>query len=162
MRQLHSVLLTLATALLVGGLLVAAPTEAASAPPPAERVGPATKYQRQAFRATNRKREARDIRALGRNRCVQEWAVRQARKMANQQRMFHQDSGPVMRACGLSWYGENVAMGYPTGRAVVRGWMHSRGHRENILRRQYRLMGLAARKGDDGRWYAAQVFGRKG
>ena len=40
--------------------------------------------------------------------------------------------------------------------------MHStEGHRENILNREFRILGVAARKGDNGRWYAAQVFGRK-
>ncbi len=37
--------------------------------------------------------------------------------------------------------------------------MHSDGHRANILNRGYRVMGIAARKGADGRWYVAQVFG---
>jgi uncharacterized protein YkwD len=32
-----------------------------------------------------------------------------------------------------SWSGENIAAGYPTPTAVVRGWMSSDGHRANIL-----------------------------
>ncbi len=82
--------------------------------------------------------------------------------MARQDRMFHQDLRPILRQCGLSTVGENVAYGYRSGRSVVNdGWMHSEGHRRNILNRDFRLMGIGARKSDDGTWYAAQVFGRR-
>jgi len=58
--------------------------------------------------------------------------------------------------------GENIAMGYSSGRVVVnRGWMHSDGHRANILRREYRLMGIGAARDASGRWWASQVFGRR-
>jgi len=57
--------------------------------------------------------------------------------------------------------GENVAAGFPSGRSVViDGWMKSEDHRANILERRYRRMAIVARKGDDGRWYVSQVFGR--
>ena len=82
--------------------------------------------------------------------------------MAQQEQMFHQDLGAVMRDCKLNTAGENVAYGYGTGKSVVNdGWMNSEGHRANILNPSYRLMGIGARKGHNGRWYVAQVFGRK-
>jgi uncharacterized protein YkwD len=56
---------------------------------------------------------------------------------------------------------ENVAYGYDTGRKVVRGWMHSEGHRRNILNGKFRLLGMAVRRSDNGTPYAAQVFGRR-
>ncbi len=128
----------------------------------AQAAAPEHTYQRQAFAATNQQRDRHDRVQLRHQRCVQKYAVRQARRMARQERMFHQDLGRVLRACGLRMAGENVAYGYRSGRAVVNdGWMHSRGHRENILNPSYRLLGLGARRGDDGRWYAAQVFGRR-
>ena len=120
----------------------------------------AATYAGAAFRATNERRAAHDLRKLSRGDCLQSFARRQATRMANQHRMFHQDLGPVMRTCNLVAAGENVAYGYPSGRAVVRAWMHSPGHRANILSRTYRGMGLAARK-SNGVWYVAQVFGRR-
>jgi uncharacterized protein YkwD len=132
----------------------AAPAEAAA--PAAER------YQHQALDATNRARHHHDRAALRAQACVQRYAERQARRMARQDRMFHQDLGPVLRDCGLLIAGENVAMGYPSGRSVVNdGWMHSAGHRANILNPSYRLLGVGARRSADGTWYAAQVFGRR-
>ena len=41
------------------------------------------------------------------------------------------------------------------------GWMESKSHRENLLARKFRRMSVVARKGDDGRWYICQLFGKK-
>ena len=124
---------------------------------PAEQV-----YQRQAFVATNQNRDHRDRVVLRHQACVQRYAVRQARLMARQERMFHQDLVRVLRDCGLRLAGENVAYGFRSGRAVVdRGWMHSAEHRANILNPAYRLLGTGACRSADGTWYAAQVFGRR-
>ena len=41
------------------------------------------------------------------------------------------------------------------------GWMTSDGHRANILSSSFTIMGIGARKGHNGKWYVAQVFGRK-
>ncbi|MFB6264649.1 MAG: CAP domain-containing protein [Bradymonadaceae bacterium] len=38
--------------------------------------------------------------------------------------------------------GENVAAGHPNARLVHRGWMHSPGHRENILRESFDAVGF--------------------
>jgi uncharacterized protein YkwD len=119
------------------------------------------RYQKQARAVTNNKREAHDLVKLRYGKCVQRFAAKQARRMANQDRMFHQDLGPVMNRCHLNGAGENVAYGYPTGRKVVRAWMRSDGHRANILEPSYRILGMAMRRSDNGTPYAAQVFGRR-
>jgi uncharacterized protein YkwD len=122
----------------------------------------AASYGQTAFTTSNNQRVRYDRARLGKSDCLQRFAVKQAQRMANQTRMFHQELGPIQKACGVGWVGENVAMGYPSGwSVVVQGWMRSEGHRANILSRHYRLMAVAARKGDDGNWYASQVFGRK-
>ena len=120
------------------------------------------KYAQQAFTATNANRIHQGLRALGPSDCLKHAAVRQAKLMAQQEQMFHQDLNRVMRDCHLNTAGENVAYGFSTGRSVVNdGWMKSEGHRANILNPQFRLMGIGARKGHNGYWYVAQVFGRK-
>lgn len=141
----------------VSALLVTVTLSATSA----EAAGPATAYQRQAFVATNHQRVRHDRVELTKRACLTRLAVHQAKRMAARERIFHQDLGPVLRSCGLSMAGENVASGFRTGRSVVDdGWMHSSGHRANILEPRYRLMGIGARRGDDGAWYVSQVFGR--
>lgn len=130
--------------------------------PGAAHAGPAAEYAEQAVKATNAAREANDRRPLKVNECLRGFAVKQARAMAAAEEIYHQDLGAIMDACGLMTAGENVAYGYPTGKAVVnQGWMRSEGHRANILSRSFRLVAVAARRDDDGTWYAAQVFGRR-
>ncbi len=128
---------------------------------PAEARTPAGKYAHRAYKATNLEREAVGLKELAKQKCVKRAAVSQAKAMAAKNQMFHQDIAPLLGSCGLGLVGENVAYGYPTGRSVVvDGWMHSAGHKANILNPAYTVVGLAARKGSDGRWYVAQVFGR--
>ena len=143
-------------------LLLAAVVLVGTGAPPAHAQTRAGKYAQQAFTATNANRAHHGLRVLRANRCLKHAAVRQAKLMAQREQMFHQDIGKVMQDCGLSTVGENVAYGYPNGKSVVNdGWMNSEGHRANILNPSYRLIGIGARKGHNGRWYVAQVFGRK-
>ena len=143
--------------------LVLGPVAPGAGRPPATVAGAAeARYAMQGTRATNNAREDHGLRALRGNRCLKRFAVRQARRMATQESMYHQELGPIIEECGLASVGENVAYGYPTGRAVVwQGWMRSEGHRANILNRDFRLVAVAGRRSEDGTWYAAQVFGRR-
>jgi len=141
-------------------LAVLAATGTAAAPAQAQT--PEGRYAQQAFSATNAQRTDEGLPVLAKNKCVRRAAVRQATRMAQREQMFHQDLGAVLASCHLSAAGENVAAGYPSGTSVVNnGWMNSEGHRANILSPSFTLLGIGARKGHDGRWYVAQVFGRK-
>lgn len=53
---------------------------------------------------------------------------------------------------------ENIAMGQSTPREVVAGWMHSPGHRANILSGQYSRIGVAACVTPEGTIYWCQQF----
>ena len=143
------------------GLISAGPSGAVAPATEAERVT-AGKYGRGIFNATNKRRDENSLRAFRDSACLHEFAVRKARRMARVERMGdHSHPGPAMRKCNLAGWAENLAEGYPTGRAAVRGWMRSQGHRENILNRDLRLIAVAARQGRSGRWYAIQVFGTR-
>ena len=147
---------------LLAALTMLVATGAASAPAQARAKSPEGKYAQLAFTATNANRAHNGLKALKPSDCLKRAAVRQAKAMAQQEQMFHQDLGAVMRECKLNTAGENVAYCYGTGKSVVNdGWMNSEGHRANILNPSFRLMGIGARKGHDGRWYVAQVFGRR-
>ena len=75
-------------ALLVAVLLVPALDSSAVALTAAE------KYARSAFRATNVDRVEHEIDKVDRRECLRRLAVAQARKMANREEIFHQDSRP--------------------------------------------------------------------
>jgi uncharacterized protein YkwD len=53
---------------------------------------------------------------------------------------------------------ENIAMGQPNSKDVVRDWMRSSGHRANILNRRYRRIGAAAYRTERGTIYWCQQF----
>ena len=50
----------------------------------------------------------------------------------------------MMRSFGISYRsaGENIARGYTTPEAVVKGWMSSQGHRANILNSSFTHIGV--------------------
>lgn len=151
---------TAVLALLSGLLLLGGAGAGVASQVQAARTTPAS-YAQQAFAATNTKRTVARRVALRKNPCLQRYATRQAKAMARRQSLFHQQLGPIMSACKLSMVGENVAYGYPSGRAAVAGWMGSPGHRANILNPRYRLLAVGAARASNGQWYSAQVFGRR-
>ena len=56
------------------------------------------------------------------------------------------------------WAGENLAMGQRTPAEVVRGWMESPGHRENILTAEFGHLGIGVAMDASGRLYWTQTF----
>jgi len=56
-------------------------------------------------------------------------------------------------------YGENIAMNYFDPQELVKVWMESTAHKENILDPRFRTLGTALYKADNGYWYWAQEFG---
>jgi uncharacterized protein YkwD len=136
---------------LVGGLAPAASAQLAKA-----------EYGDGAFSATNARRVDHDLDKLRHAPCLEKLATRHARRMANQERIWHQDLTKVLAACDMTFVGENVASGFSSGTAVVNdGWMLSKLHRENILEERFRRGEVVARKGENGVWYACQLFGRR-
>ena len=74
---------------------------------------------------------------------------RHAQRMAHAASMFHS-----------SGVAENVATGQPFASDAVVVWLHSPGHRANILNGRYRRIGVAGVVGPDGRTYWVQQFGQ--
>lgn len=72
-----------------------------------------------------------------------------------------QDPFDRMDSYGISFMAaaENIAVGYDSPAAVVKGWMNSPGHRSNILNSRYSKMGIAwACSEDNGVYYWTQCF----
>ncbi|MFG1685590.1 CAP domain-containing protein [Nonomuraea sp. NPDC049269] len=65
-----------------------------------------------------------------------------------------------MRAAGFtgSAWAENIAMGQRSAAEVVRTWMNSDGHRQNIMNCSYTLIGVGAAKDAQGQLYWTQDF----
>lgn len=116
-------------------------------------------YALEARTQTIAERTKRGLDTLDYSACLRTYSTRQAKAMAAAKRIYHQDLRPILSACGLSRVGENVASGYPSGKATVAGWMASSGHRANILNPAFEQGVVSAAQDSSGRWYVAQVFG---
>ncbi|MGB5417780.1 CAP domain-containing protein [Algibacter sp.] len=55
---------------------------------------------------------------------------------------------------------ENVAYGYSSAEAVVRAWIKSEAHKEN-LEGDFTNFDISAEKNEDGRWYYTNIFIKK-
>lgn len=151
--------IVLGTCLSVGGTVVPAVGAAPHDVAPAKAVSLPTPLARVLARV-NAARARHDRKPLALNTCLttkvaQPWAVH----LADIQRLEHRNLGTVFAKCpGFHTLGENIASGYPTAAAVMRGWMHSPGHRRNILSRKFTRIGLGLAYTDNGTPYWVQNF----
>jgi uncharacterized protein YkwD len=144
---------------LLAGLLGAAALTAVPLTQTAQ-ASPSGDYERSVYVNTNIQRNNYNRVALKGAKCLDMFAERQARAMAQKRRIYHQNLYPILERCRLSTVGENVAFGYPNGKSAVRAWMGSPGHKANILNSNFRLTAIGAYQDSRGYWYVAQVFGR--
>lgn len=93
-------------------------------------------------------------------------ARKHAENMAAQDKLDHKldDKTPDDRtkAAGYksTFVGENIAWNQKSPKDVVKAWMNSEGHRENILNADYTEIGVAVAKNKKGEPYWVQVFGK--
>lgn len=129
--------------------------------------GGGTGVRDQIITLTNAERAAADtgLGALARDdKCLMANAQAHAEWLVGHGSLQHQDLGDVLTAClGLTYVGENILYNHDGSAAyAVQQWMDSPGHRENILRPQFNVIGTGvAQDPATGRWYAVQVFGRR-
>jgi uncharacterized protein YkwD len=120
-------------------------------------------YESQVVTHTNAERAKQNAKALTANACVDGFAERHAAWLAKTGKFQHQDLAKVMKTCKLSRAGENIARGgnvWPSGKEVVKAWMGSSGHRANILKKEFRVIGVgAARPSSSTTRTFVQVFG---
>jgi uncharacterized protein YkwD len=92
----------------------------------------------------NQQRSGRGLPALRANTDLDHSAQRWTRVLVTHHEFTHGSNfASRITAAGFHWSqaGENIATGYPTPSSVVRGWMGSTGHCENILDPSYRAVG---------------------
>ena len=93
------------------------------------------------------------------NREVSTSAFRHSKRMARAGYIFHtQDLNRVVRPYEPSMWGENVGTARYL-KTVRRLWMHSAGHRANILKRGFRRVGVGAVKARGIMWATVIFYG---
>ena len=163
LRTVQSTVLSVAVVATMA-LVVAAPSPASAAAPSGARAGKARavapSFANEVLRLTNLERTKRGLRPLARAQCTERASARWARTMAAKRKLRHQSLRKVARACRSGLVGENIAMGRPLSPAqVVRMWMHSSGHRANILRPSFGHLGVGAYQSTrSGAIYVVQSF----
>ncbi len=115
------------------------------------------------FDSANRERIAQQLPPLKWNNALAEAARHHALLMAKRDDLSHQLPGepPLVQRAGqagarFSQVGENIAVG-PRAPSIHTGWMHSPGHRANILDVHFTALGVGVIE-DNGQLYAAEDF----
>ena len=128
-----------------------------------------TKEEKDLLDLLNKERVKKDLPALRPHPLLFKAARAHAKNMAKQRKMEHEldRKGPPQRveAAGYNWgkVSENIAMaedGEPPLAAIVKQWMESQTHRENLLDKKVSETGLGIARNDKGEIYYAQVFAR--
>jgi uncharacterized protein YkwD len=118
---------------------------------------------------TNMERTHNRRAALRANARLMRAAQLQADQMAQASHMAHvlpdaryPRTEDRIAAANYRWrmLGENVAFGQANAAKVLDSWMHSRGHRTNILNSTFTEMGAGYAVDQSGHPYYVQVFGR--
>ncbi|WP_298553433.1 CAP domain-containing protein [uncultured Algibacter sp.] len=73
---------------------------------------------------------------------------------------FFTRSDYLKSKAGAKKVSENVAFGYSSAEAVVRAWIRSEAHKEN-LEGDYTNFDISAEKNAEGRWYFTNIFIQK-
>ncbi len=115
-------------------------------------------WEAKVVKLTNARRKAHDRKPLKAAACPDSFAEPWTRHLARTQTLTHQDLSPMLGCPDTSYAGENIAYGYSTPRALVSAWMHSPGHRANILSRHFHRIGVSGWRSANGVTYATQDF----
>ena len=118
---------------------------------------------------TNHERTRAGVAPLSPSTRLMQAAQLQADQMASLGRMEHVlMDGPYpmpqdrLAAAGYKWraFAENIAWGQRSPEHVTDSWMHSDGHRANMLNASYTELGIGYALDEHGRPYFVQLFGR--
>lgn len=125
------------------------PTHTATPPPTTKPPAPSGGAEAQVLQLTNNERAKAGCGALRTNSALTRAADLHATDMVVHHYFDHnsQDGrSPFDRMKTAGFKGgamaENIAVGYKSAAAVVDGWMHSEGHRKNILNCSYTMIGI--------------------
>jgi uncharacterized protein YkwD len=115
-------------------------------------------WEAKVLKLTNARRAAHGRKPLKASSCADRLAEPWTRHMARRQVLKHQSLDAFFDCPHASYAGENIAYGYETPRALVSAWMHSEGHRANLLSRHFHRIGVSGWRATNGQTYATQDF----
>lgn len=120
---------------------------------------------RQVLSLVNKERNKVGISTLSADSQLNKLAQMKAEDMARKGYFSHTSptygsAFDMMNKYGVSYKtaGENIAKGQKTAQAVMGGWMNSSGHRANILKPEYKRLGVGYAVDTAGTPYWVQIF----
>ena len=118
-------------------------------------------YEAEVVTATNTYRTAKGLNALKKSPCLEKKADAWAKHLATEVKKLEHRSPSnlkkVLKQCKKKRIGENLAVGYPTGTAVVTAWKNSPGHNANLLKANTSWYGVGAYH-DGTQWWTVQMI----
>jgi uncharacterized protein YkwD len=157
----------------VGAVLTDAPASASTLPSPAPTpaatptpsAGPVSAEVQQVLDLVNVERGKVGVKALVLSDALNRVAAFRSNDMVKRNYFAHQDPdghSPFywLETNGINYMaaGENIAMGQDTPTEVMDAWMHSDGHRANILKSSFGRLGVGLAKNAKGQLYWTQLF----
>ena len=115
-------------------------------------------YERRVQRQVNIRRANHGLRKLRFADCPDGTAERWSRYLAANDAFFHQSMTSVLDKCSAQYAGETLGRGSMTPHKLVRMWMESPAHRDILLSKKSRRLGVGASRDDFGRWVVAANF----
>ena len=122
-------------------------------------------FQKEVVRLVNVERAKVGLKELSFNAELSNVATLKSQDMINKNYFSHTSptyGSPfdMMKKFNISYRaaGENIAKGQKTPAEVVKAWMNSQGHRENILNSKYTEIGVGVAKDSKGTLYWTQMF----
>lgn len=120
-------------------------------------------FEAEVLRLINIERKAAGLKPLQMSDELSKVALLKSKDMAVFNYFAHESPNygspfDMMKSMGISYRaaGENLAVGYTSPEAVVKGWMDSPGHRANILNSLFNKIGIGVYEGS--RTYWTQMF----
>jgi len=105
----------------------------------------------------NKERAKRGLDLLELDDGLCNYAQNHAESMSKRNSLYHSSMSSLTKASGAGSVAENIAWGQSSEEEVLKSWMGSWGHKNNILG-PYSKMGFGISKDKDGRKYWCVVF----
>ena len=128
-------------------------------PQPNQPTNPENSTNQQLLDLHNHERETKGRPGLQPDPILDQYAQEHANWMAQHNNLQHSNINNLFKLEQLTTAGENIAWNQQSPAEVVNAWMHSTGHRDNILNRKFTKVGFGLAYNDKREPYWCTCFG---
>ena len=117
-------------------------------------------YEQKVQQLINKRRAHHGLSKLSLEACTDGTAERWAQTLAESHEFYHQSMGDIIERCGAFYAGETLGKGAISPNRLVRMWMNSPPHRQVLLSKHAKRIGVGAYVDSTGAWVTAANFTR--